>query len=241
MTKDINKYLNKVVCGDCYKLIKEIPDKSIDLIYTDFPYFFNYNKEQQTFRGTFKDIADKLQPMINDIDYSILDEFIRVLKHIYIYIWCSEKQIFKIANYFISKGFNPKILVWCKTNSVRMNRKQFITDCEYCICIQETQGNDIGHQPSKFYISALNSADKKRYLHPTVKPLDLVKEHISFLIKGDGIVLDPFMGSGTTAVACKQLGLKYIGFEINQEYVDIANDRLNDITQLDDKRQLKLF
>lgn len=115
MTKDINKYLNKVVCGDCYKLIKEIPDKSIDLIYTDFPYFINYNKEQQTFRGAFKDIADKLQPMINDIDYSILDEFIRVLKHIYIYIYGVVKNKYLKSQIILSrKVLTPRYLFGAK-------------------------------------------------------------------------------------------------------------------------------
>lgn len=66
--------------------------------------------------------------------------------------------------------------------------------------------------------------------HKTVKPVDLCKHLMKLtMLSDDAIVLDPFMGSGTTAVAAKMMGLYYLGFEINQEYIDIANKRLNDI------------
>jgi site-specific DNA-methyltransferase (adenine-specific) len=61
-------------------------------------------------------------------------------------------------------------------------------------------------------------------LHPTEKPVDLISRIIGANV-GDTI-LDPFLGSGTTAVACKQLGRNYIGIELSQKYVDIANERL---------------
>lgn len=58
-------------------------------------------------------------------------------------------------------------------------------------------------------------------------------------------MLDPFIGSGTTAVACKELNRQYIGFELNPKFYEIANDRLNDITQVDKKKEeqgyMKLF
>ena len=62
--------------------------------------------------------------------------------------------------------------------------------------------------------------------HPTQKPLEIIKRMVDTSSKENQIILDPFMGSGTTAVACKQLGRNFIGFEISQEYVDIANKRL---------------
>jgi len=58
-------------------------------------------------------------------------------------------------------------------------------------------------------------------------------------------VLDPFIGSGTTAVACKELNRQFIGFELNPKFYEIANDRLNDVTQVDKKKEeqgyMKLF
>lgn len=85
--------LNKLYKGDAYELIKQVPDKSIDLIYTDPPYNFGkFNKnnfgsrlvdEHKIQEQTAKDI----NKISNGIDYKILDEFVRVMKHIYIYIY----------------------------------------------------------------------------------------------------------------------------------------------------------
>ena len=79
---------NNIYCGDSYELIKEIPDKSIDLIYTDIPY------EIQSGGGGTSEISKRIQrinkvelkDISNGIDYSILDEFVRIMKRIYIYI-----------------------------------------------------------------------------------------------------------------------------------------------------------
>jgi site-specific DNA-methyltransferase (adenine-specific) len=62
--------------------------------------------------------------------------------------------------------------------------------------------------------------------HPTQKPLDVIRKLIIHHSKEHDLICDPFMGSGTTAVACKQLNRNFIGFEISQEYVNIANERL---------------
>lgn len=72
-----------------------------------------------------------------------------------------------------------------------------------------------------------------RYKHPTQKPLKLIHRIIEKYTKEDEIIVDPYIGSGTTAVACKQLNRKFIGFEINKDYCDIANKRLEQETLLD--------
>lgn len=82
-----------------------------------------------------------------------------------------------------------------------------------------------------------NVYDKDDYLHPTIKDLSIVETLISNSCK-DGLVLDPFVGSGTTCLAAKHLGLKWIGFEINEKYYDIAVDRLKGLNQ---KGQINLF
>lgn len=80
--------------------------------------------------------------------------------------------------------------------------------------------------------------DKKHFLHPTIKPLKIIKNIVGNSSKEGDIVLDPFIGSGTTAVACKELGRHYIGFEINPKWVKIAKDRLN---KKDADGQIKFF
>ena len=74
--------------------------------------------------------------------------------------------------------------------------------------------------------------------HKTVKPLSLFKYLISLTTKKNSIVLDPFIGSGTTAVACKELGRKFIGVEINKQYIDIATKRLNTLKVKKEQKEL---
>lgn len=89
--------------------------------------------------------------------------------------------------------------------------------------------NDGYDLKSKFYISGANKSDKDLFTHPTIKPLELVKRHLLHTTQPNDIVLDCFMGSGTTAVACQEIGRQFIGFEIEPKWVKVANDRLNKI------------
>ena len=104
-------------------------------------------------------------------------------------------------------------------------------DVEYCFCIREkgTGLNDGYELKSKWYLSQTNTEDKDKYEHPTIKPLELVKRHILHSTQPNDIVLDCFCGSGTTCVACKETGRRFIGIEIDKKYHKIAVDRLNGI------------
>lgn len=156
-------------------------------------------------------------------------------KDIYIYIWCSKEQILDIMNYFIKeKGCRFNLLVWCKSNPTPATNNVWLPDLEYCLVFKEDgtpRYNDGYELKSKWYVSSINKADKDLYGHPTIKPLDLVERHILHSTQPKDIVLDCFLGSGTTAVACKETGRQYIGFEINEKYFKIAQDRLNGITK----------
>ena len=84
---------------------------------------------------------------------------------------------------------------------------------------------------AKNYNAPINIVDKNNYKHPTIKPIEMVKKHLLNLTKEGDIVLDPFLGSGTTAAACKEIKRNYIGFEINKDFYKTATDRLNGINQ----------
>ena len=110
-------------------------------------------------------------------------------------------------------------------------------DTEFCLCFRES-GTGVGgnyETKSTYYISGINITDKNQFVHPTIKPLDFVKNHIINSTKENDIVLDCFMGSGTTAVACKELNRHFLGFELNTDFWKIANDRVNGLTQQDRK------
>lgn len=125
----------------------------------------------------------------------------------------------------------PAILVWCKTNPIPTTNNNWLSDIEYCIYVRAegVKLNDGYELKSKWYASPINQSDKALFNHPTIKPLDLVKRHILHSTQPNDIVLDCFCGSGTTCVACKETGRRYIGMEIDKEYWKIANDRINGI------------
>jgi DNA modification methylase len=224
---------NKIYLGDCYELIKQIPDKSIDCIYTDIPYLFKnggsgggskLNKEIAQMKQELKDIS-------NGIDYSILDDFVRVMKKINCFIWCSKEQILYILNYFQNKEAYFEILTWNKSNPIPATNNTFLPDIEYCLYFRE-QGvklNDGYDIKSKWYMTATNQKDKSLFAHPTIKPLELVKRHLQHTTQIGDLVLDPFAGSGTTAIACKEINRNYICMEIDPKWHTVAVNRLNNI------------
>lgn len=232
---------NQIYLGDCYELIKQIPDKSIDLVYTDIPYLLEKGGFSKSKLGNrLKKISKELYPIMDGIDYSILDELCRVSKHIYIYIWCSVKQIKDLLNYFDGKA-RVNILVWCKTNPAPMTGDMWLPDMEYCLCFKgkgSPRYNDGYNIKHHYYISKTNKSDKDIYNHPTIKPLEMVKNHLKHSSNEGDVILDPFCGSGTTLKACQELNRQYIGMEINEQYYKIAKDRLNNINA---KGEVSLF
>ena len=138
-------------------------------------------------------------------------------------------------NIFVNeKKCDYKILGWCKSNPMPMYSRRFLNDVEYCLLFKgsnaKMSGNDTYENSFRFYKEPINIEDKKKYNHPTIKPLKCVKNHIEKSTQKNDIVLDCFCGSGTTCVAAKETGRRYIGMEIDPEYHKIAVDRLNGIT-----------
>lgn len=227
--------LNKIYLGNAYELIKDIPDKSIDLIYTDIPYQTCYNGGgciQHKVKNMSKVINEEKETLLQGIDYSILNEFVRVLKNIYIYIWCSKSQIYDLMSFFVGEHkCNFNILVWCKDNPVPMGGSPFLNDIEYCLVFSEkgVKYNNGWEHKGKWYVSHINQQDKKDFKHNTIKPIELVEKHLLNSTQENDIILDPFIGSGTTALACKHLKRNFVGFELKEEWWKIANDRLKGI------------
>lgn len=175
--------INTIQLGDCYELIKGIPDESIDCVYVDVPYLF-----QRGGSGSSRvavDIVKKNKELIcanicDGIDYSIFSEFVRVLKNINCFIWCSKEQIYDILKWFQDNTDSTyQILTWNKTNPIPMCNGNWLSDIEYCLYFNKgTKLNDGYDLKSKWYISPANKRDKDKFNHPTIKPLDLVKKHL---------------------------------------------------------------
>ena len=215
---------------DCYDFIKTVPDNSVDLVIIDPPYEFAAHGGGGAFGSKKREYHNVLENtgMTKGFDLKILDEIVRVLKKINIYIWCSKRQIRQYLNYF--KDYNLEILTWHKSNPVPACNNTYLSDTEYILFFREKGVPIYGNYETKrkFYISPINKEDKKLYSHPTIKPLNIIENLVINSSLQGGVVLDCFMGSGTTGVACKKLGRSFIGCEINEEYFKIAERRIND-------------
>jgi DNA modification methylase len=224
---------NKIHLGDSYELIKQIPDKSIDLIYTDIPYDIRGGKGGGFMEKRIGRVRNQeLKGLDNGIDFKIYDEFVRVLKDINLFIWLNKYQIQETLNYFLDKyDLTFEILTWNKINPIPMTSNVWLSDIEYCLYFRNrgVKLNDGYELKSKWHTSPINKSDKDEFEHPTIKPLELVKRHILHTTQPKDIVLDPFMGSGTTAVACKENDRQYLGMEIDAKWHKIAVDRVNGV------------
>ena len=215
--------------------IKNIPDNSIDLIVTD-P---QYDVSATNGGGTINRVK-KLNVSLKELSDANMDkgyyianavaEFIRVMKYINIYFWCKKKQIPEYFYFYVNKhGCKFDIICWHKTNALPTYSNKYLSDTEYLLYFHKGKGKCFpeNYEDAKtYYIAPINHKDKKEWKHPTIKPLDITKKIIRNSSKKGDVVFDPFMGSGTTGVACIELDRKFIGTEINKEYFGIANDRL---------------
>ena len=217
---------------DCLEGFKLIPDKSVDLVVTDPPYLIKSIKGGGFIKNRpyKKDLDNDL---IEGFPESILDELCRIMKKINIYVWCSKEQIAWLLNYFQAKGANIDVLTWHKTNPTPACNNNYLPDTEYIVFAREKGVKIYGtyQTKKKYYITPINTKDKKLYNHPTVKPLEIIQNFIiNSSLEGE-IVLDPFMGSGTTAIACIKTNRNYIGFELLEEYCKIAEKRISEVEE----------
>ena len=233
--------LNRIYCMDCYEAIKKIPDKSVDLIVTDPPYELETEGSKENNNSkSFANCNNQISTISDGIDLEILDEFMRVMKKTNIYIWCNKKQIPQYLDFFVAKcKCKFEIMVWCKSNPTPLCGGNYLIDKEFCLYFRDgIKLNTTFETASTYWVTSKNKSDKDKFAHPTIKPLYIIQNLIKNSSNVGDVVFDPFMGSGTTAVACKNIGRNYIGFEINPKWAKIAEDRLNNI---DANGQMSLF
>ena len=222
---------NKLILGNCIEELDKLPDKSVDLIITDPPYVL-----ETVGAGAWKKKAYKaeIKGMSNGFDLEILDKLVRVMKKINIYIWCSKSQITELVEFFAGKhNCNWNLITWHKTNPLPACNNKYLNDTEYCLFFRETGVPIRGsyHTKKTYYVSPLNTKDKKKYNHPTIKPVEYIENFIVNSSSESDIVLDPFMGSGSTGVACINTNRNFIGIELDEDYFEIAKKRIEEVQE----------
>ncbi len=205
-------FINKIICGDCLELIKLIPDNSVDVVITDPPYGLNKKGIQ------------------NDTDlsifYNVLPECNRVLKNNSFFITFFSTKF--LPQLFKDNPFNYfwQVVLYCPEGSV----KSPIGYTKFMSCFVFKKGNPkIIRWNKDIFVDTpgkMIEPDEGYIYHPTPKPKHFIKEILKMFSNENDLILDPFIGSGSTAVACLQLNRRFIGFEIEEKYYKIALERV---------------
>lgn len=220
---------NEIYNMDCMKGLKLLDNNSVDLVIIDPPYLLNINKVKKP--TNMNNYANELLNLKNGFDLKVLDILIQKMKKINIYIYCSKRQVKDLLNYFSDKNCNHEILTWHKLNPSPLINNNYLPDTEYILFFREKGVKVYGnyHTKRKYYLSLTNKVDKQKYKHPTIKPLELIERYIINSSKEGDLVLDCFCGSGTTLVGAINQNRRYIGFEIDKDYYEIAKKRIEEV------------
>ena len=236
--------MNKIdlLQGDCLELLKDIPDESIDAVITDPPYeHVTGGMKSKTYNvGSWKAnsyMNTKMSQFKHDDVFKFLDTVIPKMKKVNMYIFCSKLQL---ASYFDYLNKHNKLkfdlLIWDKSSEdgkYTMKSSKFYTqDLEYVVRIYQSGvslhkvwNEDHTKSDSSYYMKRQHYI-QPRGLHESQKPVELLQKYLLTSTNENETVLDPFMGSGSTGVACVNTGRNFIGMELEEKYFDIAKERI---------------
>ena len=226
--------MGKLINGDAIDFMKTLEDESVDLIVTDPPY-------KVTARGNAGNSGGMMQSKLsmqgkifkhNDIrPIEYIPEFYRLLKDgSHCYIMTNHVNLQEMLNTATECGFHfIKSLIWNKGNKIM--GQFYMSQFEYILFFRKGKGKKINKCGTADILNVPNKKTKGedgKNIHDTEKPVELMKILIENSSQEGELVLDPFLGVGATAMACKELNRDYIGVELDEKYYNIACKRVND-------------
>jgi site-specific DNA-methyltransferase (adenine-specific) len=233
--------INTIELTDCLLGLKSLPENSIDLIVTSPPY--NIGKSYGTFKfngyDTYEDKNDNYETFLKEI----LEECYRVLKPEGSLIFNHKtrtlnKELVHPYLYLKNSPFVVKQeIIWDRGRTQQTNQDRFypINELIYW-CVKDktkTKFNRLSaHLTTVWRINKVNKRAEGNEDHPAPFPKEIAARCINALSDEGDVVLDPFMGSGTTAVAALEAGRKYLGFELSEMYIEIANTRIGEVMRV---------
>lgn len=230
---------------DSIEYMKTLPSESISLIVTDPPYKITARGSSGTMGGYIVNDLSKKGNIFEHNDIQISDyapEFYRLLKDgSHCYVMTNNLNLIEMLNTFTECGFHfIKSLIWDKGNKI--SGQYYMSQFEYILFFRKGKGIPINNCGTSDILSIPIKKLKNNSinLHDTEKPVELMKILIANSSKELDVVLDPFMGIGSTGIACKQLNRNFIGCEIDKKFYDIANRRFNE-ENLIDTNDISLF
>ena len=242
--------LNQVILGDCVQEMKKLPENSIDLIVTDPPYALGKdfgNKSDQVYDEEFLNWTyswiDVCVPLLKETGTFYIFCTWKYSPEIFVYL---KKKMLMINEIIWDRRVPSMGGTVRKFTSVHDNIGFFAKSPKYYFDLDpiripydaETkkarsrsifEGSkwlEVGYNPKDLWsISRLHKQHPERREHPTQKPLEIIERIVKSSCPPGGVVLDPFLGSGTTVEACVRNNRNYIGYELNPEYVEISKSR----------------
>ncbi len=215
---------NVVIQGDCLEVMRGMEDNCVDLVLTDPPYGIDYQSNMRKVSKKFS----KIENDDNNMRFLAYREFYRILKPDTVAF-----VFFSFKNYAedfteLSKLFSIKnAIVWSKGGGgIGDLKHSLLTDYEMAIVAHKGKFRINGKRIGSVWM--YNKVDPNKMIHPTEKPVSLLRKAIrKFSYKND-VVMDCFLGSGATAEACHYEERDYIGIEISEEYCEIARKRVQE-------------
>jgi site-specific DNA-methyltransferase (adenine-specific) len=204
--------LNKIYTGDCLEIMKQWPDKCVDLVVTDPPYGMG------RFKGDEKECFEVLDMAFKEIPRLIKDSGSA-------FFFTSTAEVFNLGNR-IPMHFRRMLWMY-KPADMTFPYFGWLLKSEAILWFSKNESINFEERKPYRHDCYIASRIGKEGVegHPTVKPISVIKDLVSRCPKG-GIILDPFIGSGTTAIACIDKHIDWLGIEINPEYVKIAEARI---------------
>lgn len=241
---NIDKYLNKVHNSDCIEFMDKLPEKSISVIVTSPP----YNLKNSTGNGMkdgrggkwsnaellngYSDYSDDLpHDLYVDWQRQCLSSMMRILKDdgviFYNHKWRVQGGLLQDRHDIIDGFPLRQIIIWQRSGGINFNAGYFLPTFEVIYMLAKP--NFKLKKGANKLTDIWSFPQERKNPHPAPYPIELPLNCISST--KEGVVLDPFMGSGTTALAAKQLGRKWIGIEKSAEYCQMANNRINNFSK----------
>lgn len=224
----------KLINGDCLSEMITCKKGGIDFICTDPPYEISNSgggMMDRNNRNFIKEVDSMGMAKSNFDVTGFLNKCIPMFKDKQSFngvFFLSLKQLHSYIGFAIENGFQYGLTYWHKSDPAPLCNSKYLNDVEIAIYIKGKNARIKGSYASKslVYNSGTNRADKKLFDHPTIKPVPLIEKYLTNHSDEESIVFDPFMGSGTTGIACKNLNRNFIGIELDEKYFNIAKERI---------------
>ena len=241
----INAYINKIICGDTISVMKKMPDESIDLIITSPPYNLKNSSgnglNKTTKKGKWANAAlkfgyeaagyDDCMPHNKYVEWqkNCLSEMFRLIKNdgaiFYNHKWRVQRGLLQDRQDIIGDFPVRQIIIWKRKGGFNFNPGYFLPTYEVIYIIPKK--NFKLKPKANAFGDVWEFGQEMKNPHPAPFPVDLIDRIISSTTSE--IILDPFMGSGTTAISAIKNNRKFIGIDISETYCKVAEERIKNL------------